>query len=75
MNGTTAQVSVYFFREALVRHALHAPQSEWLDEKTCYHDSVENRTEPKTARQWLRYIVVSIIALGLVAWMLRLYVL
>jgi len=43
--------------------------------KTCYHDPVENRTEPKTARQWLRYIVVAIIALGLVAWMLRLYVL
>jgi hypothetical protein len=50
-------------------------KSGWLDEKTCYHDPVENRTEPKTARQWLRYIVVAIIALGLVAWMLRLYVL
>ena len=35
------------------------------------------KTEPnrKTAREWLRYIVVAIIALGLVAWMLRLYVL
>jgi hypothetical protein len=31
---------------------------------------VENRTEPKTARQRLRYIIVAIIALGLVAWML-----
>jgi hypothetical protein len=36
---------------------------------------MENRTEPHTPRQWLRYIVVAVIALGLVAWMLRLYVL
>jgi hypothetical protein len=36
---------------------------------------VENRTEPKTAKQWIRYIVVALIALFLVAWMLRIYVL
>jgi hypothetical protein len=42
---------------------------------TCYHHAVENRTEPKTARQWLRYIVVAVIALYLVWWMLRAYVL
>ena len=36
---------------------------------------MENRTEPKTARQWIRYIIVAIIALYLVWWMLRLYVL
>jgi hypothetical protein len=35
---------------------------------------VTNRTEPKTARQWLRYIVVAAIALFLVWWMLRLFV-
>jgi hypothetical protein len=42
---------------------------------TCYHSFVENRTEPKTAGQWVRYIVVAVIALFLVWWMLRLYVL
>jgi len=36
---------------------------------------VENRTEPKTVGQWIRYIVVAVIALFLVWWMLRLYVL
>ena len=42
---------------------------------TCYHSFVEKRTEPKTAGQWVRYIVVAVIALYLVWWMLRLYVL
>jgi hypothetical protein len=42
---------------------------------TCYHDPVENRTEPKTVAQWLRYIFVAVIALFLVWWMLRVYVL
>jgi len=37
--------------------------------------SVPLRTEPKTPGQWLRYIVVAAIALGLVWWMLRLYIL
>ena len=32
---------------------------------------MENRTEPKTTWQWIRYLVVAIIALGLVWWMLR----
>jgi hypothetical protein len=36
---------------------------------------VENRTEPKTAKQGVRYFVVAVIALFLVWWMLRLYVL
>jgi hypothetical protein len=36
---------------------------------------MENRTEAKTARQWIRYIVVAAIALFLVWSMLRLYVL
>ena len=30
-----------------------------------------NRTEPKTVGQWIRYIVVAVIALWLVVWMLR----
>jgi len=34
-----------------------------------------NRTEPKTVGQWIRYVVVAAIALFLVWWMLRLYVL
>jgi len=42
---------------------------------TCYHDLVENRTEPKTVGQWIRYVVVAVIALFLVWWMLRIYVL
>jgi hypothetical protein len=32
---------------------------------------MENRTEPKTPGQWIRYIVVAVIALWLVVWMLR----
>jgi len=36
---------------------------------------MENRTEPKTLSQWIRYVVVAVIALFLVWWMLRLYVL
>jgi hypothetical protein len=31
-----------------------------------------NRTQPRTLREWLRYIVVAAIALWLVIWMLRL---
>ena len=42
---------------------------------TCSIHRVENRTEPRTPAQWARYIVVAAIALGLVWWMLRLYVL
>jgi hypothetical protein len=42
---------------------------------TCNDKPVEYRTKPKTSRQWVRYIVVATIALGLVSWMLRLYVL
>jgi len=33
-----------------------------------------NRTDPKTPTQWLRYVVVAVIALGLVYVMLRVYV-
>jgi hypothetical protein len=36
---------------------------------------VANRTEPKTAGQLVRYIVVAVIALFLVWWLLRMYVL
>jgi hypothetical protein len=36
--------------------------------------AVPNRTEPRTLGQWIRYVVVAI-ALFLVWWMLRLYVL
>jgi hypothetical protein len=30
-----------------------------------------NRTEPKTMGQWIRYVVMAVIALWLVVWMLR----
>jgi len=36
---------------------------------------MQNRTEPRTAGQWIRYVVVAAIALFLVAWMLHVYVL
>lgn len=42
---------------------------------TCCVNLVENRSEPRTALQWVRYLVVAAIALFLVWWMLRLYVL
>jgi hypothetical protein len=32
---------------------------------------MSNRTQPKTLGQWIRYIVVAVIALWLVVWMLR----
>jgi len=30
-----------------------------------------NQTEPKTLRQWIRYLIVAAIAIWLVIWMLR----
>jgi hypothetical protein len=33
---------------------------------------MDNRTEPKTLGQWIRYIVMAGIAIWLVIWMLRL---
>ncbi|HEX3747560.1 MAG TPA: hypothetical protein VHW09_26680 [Bryobacteraceae bacterium] len=42
--------------------------------RTCYHYPVPLRTEPRTPGQWVRYIVVAVIALFLVWWMLRVYV-
>ena len=42
---------------------------------SCYHPHMPNRTEPKTPLQWIRYVVVAVIALFLVWWMLRVYVL
>jgi hypothetical protein len=41
----------------------------------CNSEFVQNRTEPKTAGQWIRYLVFAVIALYLVWWMLRVYVL
>lgn len=32
---------------------------------------MENRTEPKTAGQWLRYLGMALIAIWLVVWLLR----
>ena len=33
---------------------------------------MENRTEPRTAMQWIRHIAMAIIAIWLIIWMLRL---
>jgi hypothetical protein len=30
-----------------------------------------NRTEPKTIREWIRYVAVAAVAIWLVIWMLR----
>lgn len=30
-----------------------------------------NRTEPKTVGEWIRYLVVAVIAIWLIIWMLR----
>ena len=57
------------------------PPSPWAGSRvptihctpTCYDQPW--RTEPRTARQWIRYLVVAVIALFLVWWMLRVYVL
>jgi len=46
----------------------HAPPAI----KLRYKRSMENRTEPRTVGQWIRYLVVAVIALWLVIWMLRL---
>jgi hypothetical protein len=40
----------------------------------CYDGPVNNQTEPKTVGQWIRYVIVAVIALFLVWWMLRVYV-
>jgi len=32
---------------------------------------MSNRTQPKTIAEWIRYLVVAVIALWLVVWMLR----
>jgi hypothetical protein len=42
-----------------------------LPGEIAYNKSVENRTEPRTLWQWIRYIVVAIIAIWLVIWMLK----
>lgn len=49
------------------------PHTLWRP--TCYDYRVPNRTEPRTLGQWIRYLVVAIIALFLVWWLLRVYVL
>ena len=46
----------------------------FLAHPTCYDGPVTNRTEPKTVGQWIRYVIVAVIALFLVWWMLRVYV-
>jgi len=45
-----------------------------LGSKVLILNDVANRTEPRTAGQFVRYIVVALIAIFLVWWMLRAYV-
>ena len=60
----------------VVDHAEKTPienETDWPP--NCSYTHVENRTEPRTAVQWIKYLVVAIIALFLVWWMVRVYVL
>ena len=59
------------------RFELHRIQPLWVLRRqgSCYHQAVENRTEPRTIGQWIHYIVIVAIALLLVWMMLRVYVL
>ena len=41
----------------------------------CYHSSMFNFGKPKTAADWLVHVAGAIVALFLVWWLLRLYVL
>jgi hypothetical protein len=52
------------------------PLSEMSIKQTeCYDCPVFNFGRPKTAGQWMAHVVLGIVALFLVWWMLRLYVL
>jgi len=42
---------------------------------SCWLMGVQNRTEPRTPVQWIRYVAVAAIALFLVWWMMHVYVL
>jgi hypothetical protein len=55
--------------------ALSPKLSRKIDVEGSRRLEMENRTEPRTVGQWIRYLVVAAIALFLVWWMLRLYVL
>jgi len=58
--------AAFFWRRSFI--SLHRGK----EAKGRYKRSMENRTEPKTLRQWIRYVVVAVIAIWLVIWMLRL---
>jgi hypothetical protein len=52
------------------------PSVEEISGRTkCYDCPVFNFGKPKTAGQWMAHVVLGIVALFLVWWMLRLYVL
>jgi hypothetical protein len=46
-------------------------QEKRREESSLNVDNMANRTEPRTVREWIRYIVVAVVALWLVVWMLR----
>ena len=54
------------------RHGESGPQFMPLD---CYHCFMFNFGKPKTAADWLVHVATAIVALFLVWWLLRLYVL
>jgi len=54
---------------------LLAVESQALFEPPCYDSIVFNFGKPKTAGDWIVHIAGAIVAIFLVWWMLRLYVL
>ena len=52
-------------REAMLRHL----------SRGCYHSRMFNFGKPKTAADWIVHIAGAIVAIFLVWWMLRMYVL
>jgi len=52
-------------REAMLRHL----------SRGCYHSRMFNFGKPKTAADWIVHIAGAIVAIFLVWWMLRIYVL
>ena len=74
---TSGEVRFFTGTRESIAGAFHLWEERADQEKPrkCYHCGVFNLSRPKTPSQWLAHIVVGIIALFLVWWMVRVYVL
>jgi len=74
---TSGRVRFFTGTRESIAGAFHLWEERADQEKPrkCYHCGVFNLSRPKTPSQWLAHIVVGIIALFLVWWMVRVYVL